>query len=286
MKHTPMTKETEAKLIESTELSIDYIAKAIDEVRSFIKKMKTMQKFMEEHDIDSENETIVGMEKMLEYRMLIGIVFLDLASATRAHLQSKFTYEKLFSLRQIIVIINEGYKQMYNFVRLNDNGDLITRDRNKSFWYKDIGNVIEISLPELNAEYNNLTQKLEKYYNDNFSSIKEQRDLSVHYDKEASKVYDMTVGLNVEDTFLKMSPFLGILTDMFRFTEKMAMTSSIKEKEKTNEANRQLESIFNNLIEKVEKARTEETKDKLNKLLEMIKKSKVDLLSKIKPQNH
>ncbi len=280
MKHIPMSKETEARLIKNAELSIVYVAKAIDEVRFLLKKMKTVQRFIGEHGLDSENEVFLEMEKMLEYRMLIGIIFLDLASVTRAHLHSKFTYEKLFSLKQIIVIINEGYKQIYNFVRVNDNGDLITRDRNKSFWYKDIGNVIDKSLPELTTEYNNLTQKLENYFNNNLSSIKEQRDLSVHYDKEASRVYDMTVGLNVEDTFLKLSPFLGILTEMFHFTEKMALTSGIKEKKKTNEVNKQLESMFDNLIEKVENARNEKNEDELNKLIEIINKSKVDILNK------
>jgi len=285
MKHIPMTKETEAKLIENTRLSIDYVAKEIDQVRVYIEKMKTVQKFLETNGVDSENETFNGMEKMLEYRMLIGIIFLDLASATSAHLKSKHTYEKLFSMRQIIVIINEGYKQIYNFVRQNDKGDLITRDRNKSFWYLDIKNVIEKSLPELTAEYNSLTQKLEDYFNDNFSSIKEQRDLSVHYDKEASKVYDMTIGLDTEDTFLKMSPFLGILTEMFRFTEKMALNLSIHEKRKTNEANRQFESMFDNLIQKVERAKTVDNEINLNRILGMINKSKTDILSKIKSLN-
>ncbi|HSV87228.1 MAG TPA: hypothetical protein VLH61_01145 [Bacteroidales bacterium] len=280
-----MTKETEAKLIDNTEKSIEYVSKAIDEVRGFLRKKAKAMEFLESHNINTENETFETMEKMLEYRMLIGIIFLDLASATRAHLNSKFTYEKLFSMRQIIVIINEGYKQIYNFVRENENGDLITRDRNKSFWHKDIRNVVTNALPELTNEYDNLTQKLEKYFNDNFSSIKEQRDLSVHYDKVASKVYDMSVGLNVEQTFLKMSPFLGILTEMFRFTEKMALIASIKEKQKKQVANTQIEEMFDNLLAKVESAKTDENEKKVNELLDMIKKSKQDIMEKIKSPN-
>lgn len=285
MKHFPMTKEPEAKLIDNTEKSIEYVSKAIDEVRGFLRKKAKAMEFLESHNINTENETFETMEKMLEYRMLIGIIFLDLASATRAHLNSKFTYEKLFSMRQIIVIINEGYKQIYNFVRENENGDLITRDRNKSFWHKDIRNVVTNALPELTNEYDNLTQKLEKYFNDNFSSIKEQRDLSVHYDKVASKVYDMSVGLNVEQTFLKMSPFLGILTEMFRFTEKMALIASIKEKQKKQVANTQIEEMFDNLLAKVESAKTDENEKKVNELLDMIKKSKQDIMEKIKSPN-
>jgi len=156
-----------------------------------------------------------GLEKMLEYRLLIGIIFLDLASGTRAHLNSKFTYEKLFSVRQIIVIINEVYKQIYSFVLINDKGDSITKHRNNSFWYKDIGSVVKDSLPKLTTEYEFLTEKLKSYFDKNFSEIKEQRSLSVHYDKEASKVYDMIFELNVDIIFRKMSPFLEIRTGMF-----------------------------------------------------------------------
>ncbi len=285
MKHNPMTKETEAKLIDNTEKSIEYVSKSIDEVRGFLWKKDKAMDFLKAHNINTENETFETMEKMLEYRMLIGIIFLDLASATRAHLNSKYIYEKLFSLRQIIVIINEGYKQIYNFVRKSENGDLITRDRNKSFWHKDIRNVVANSLPELTDKYDNLTQELENYFNDNFSSIKMQRDLSVHYDKVASKVYDMTVGLDVEQTFLKMSPFLRILTEMFRFTEKMALISSVKERQKKEKTNSQLEAMFDNLLAKVESAKTDKNDKKLNELLDKISKSKQDIMGEIKNPN-
>lgn len=280
-----MTIETEAKLIENTEKSIVYVSKAIDQVRVFIQKKALAMEFLESHNINSENETFETMEKMLEYRMLIGIIFLDLASATRAHLNSKYTYEKLYSMRQIIVIIDEGYKQIYNFVRKNENGDFITKDRNKSFWYKDIRNVVANSLPELTNEYNRLTLKLEKYFDDNFSFVKEQRDLSVHYDKIASKVYDMIVGLNVEQIFMKMSPFLGILTEMFRFTEKMAMLASIKERREKDKTNTQIEVMFYNLIAKVESVKTDENEKKVNELLDRIIKSKGVIMEKIKILN-
>lgn len=285
MKNRPMTKETESKLIESTELAIEFVAKSVGEVRSFIKKVKLMTGFMEEHNISSEDEMFDSLEKLLEYRMLIGLIFLDLGSATRAHLNSKYTYEKLFFLRQIIVIINEGYKQIYNFVKLNDNGDSVTKYRNKSFWYKDIRTIINTSLPELSTEYNSLTQKLEDYFKENFSSIKEQRDLSVHYDKKASKVYDMFVSLEIEETFKKLSPFLDILTGMFRFTEKMASISQIKERQKNIEMHNRMESMFLDLKNKIINSKTDKNIEGLNKLKELIDKTKRDFFSKLKSPN-
>ena len=257
MENRPMKKETESKLIKSTELGIDYVSKSVDEVRGFIKKVKLMTNFMEEHNVNPNDKIFDNLEKLLEYRMLVGLIFLDLGSAMRAHLNSKYTYEKLFSLRQIIVIINEGYKQIYNFVKLNENGDSVTKYRNKSFWYKDIGAIINESLPELKSEYNTLTKKLDDYFKEKFTSIKEQRDLSVHYDKKASKVYDMSINLEIDGTFKKMSPFLEILTDMFRFTEKMASNSQIKEREKNIEMHNKIESTFSDLKSKIESSKTE-----------------------------
>lgn len=285
MNHIPASKESVTRLIENTEISIEYVSKTIDETRNLIEKMVLVERFMKEKDLDTENETFVGLRKMLEYRMLIGIILLDLASATRAHFNAKYTYEKLFSIRQIIVIINEGYKQIYNFVYLNEQGDTITKQRNKSFWFKDIGNIIKNSLPELSTEYNILTEKLETYFIDNFSSIKEKRDLSVHYDKTASKVYDMTFNLDVDENFRILSPFLGILTEMFHFVEKMAFTTQSKEEQKRNEQYNRIESMFKEVEYKLANAKTEKNIEEIEELLEKINNTKNDLMNKIKSPN-
>jgi hypothetical protein len=285
MNHIPVSKETEIRLIKSLESSIGYVSKSIDETRNLISKINLIEKFLKENELNSGNETFVGLKKMLEYRMLLGIIILDLASATRAHFNSKYTYEKLFSIRQIIVIINEGYKQIYNFVYLNEQGNMITKQRNKSFWFKDIGEIIIKSLPELSYEYNILTEKLETYFIDNFSSIKEKRDLSVHYDKEASKVYDMTFNLDVDENFRKMSPFLWILTEMFGFVEKMAFITQVTEERKTNEQYNHIESMIREVENKLANVKTEKNIDEIKELLEMINKTKNDLLNKIKSPN-
>lgn len=282
MNHIPASKETVIRLIENTELSIEYVSKSIDETRNLIGMMDSAEQFMKEKNLDTENETFVGLRKMLEYRMLIGIILLDLASVTRAHFNSKYTYEKLFSIRQIIVIINEGYKQIYNFVYLNDQGNTITKQRNKSFWFKDIGDIVKNILPELSSEYNILTEKLETYFIDNFSSIKEKRDLSVHYDKVASKVYDMTFNLDVDENFRILSPFLGILTEMFHFVEKMAFIIQSKGEQKSNEQYNRIESMFREVEYKLANVKTKKNIEEINELLEMVNKTKNDLLNKIK----
>lgn len=279
-----MTNKTKLILIRETELSIEFVTKAMDDVRLIIRKMKSIQMALENHKINSDSEFFHRMNKMLEYRMLVGIIYLDLASVTRAHMNSKYSYEKLFSARQIIVIINEGYKQIYNYLRYNNSGALITRNRNKSFWHKDIKNYIDIYLPELISEHKKISQKLDKF-NGEFSLLKDERDLSVHYDKKASKVYDMTVGIDIDAIFLKMGNFLGILTDMVHFTEKIAILESIKTKNNIHEQNLQLEFIFNKLIEELERKRTPANENQIKKLIEMINKSKSNIIEKVKNEN-
>lgn len=90
---------------------------------------------------------IKGIRDLLEYRLFIGILILDLLSATRIYLNGKFQYEGIFSARQIIVIVSEGYKKIYNFKKEKDDGNKKTTDRNKSFWIKEIGEIIKNDLP-------------------------------------------------------------------------------------------------------------------------------------------
>lgn len=278
MINQPMTKETEAKLLESIELGIEYVSKSVDKARDLIKNAKLLTTLMTENKLSIEDNIFNKFEKILEYRMLIGFIYLDLSSALRAHLKSKFTYEKLFSLRQIIIIINEGYKQIYNFVNQNEKGNLVTKHRNKSFWINDIKPIINESLPELQNEYDLLTKKLEDYLEQNFSTIKYQRDLFIHYDKDICKVYDMIGELDVERIMKKLTPFLEIINEMYHFTEKMTLFSEKNDRLKAVEIQNKLET----LIVILNDPKTIESAESSDKLKELINEIKTDFQNKMK----
>lgn len=280
-----MTKETEDNLKNNIDLTIDFIAKSLDVVRRLLKNIDTAQDFLKKRNISNSEKVFAEAISILEYRMLIGLIYLDLASATKAHLILTSKYEKLFSLKQIIVTITEGYKQIYHFIRLNENGDLITRDRNKSFWYKDIKKIIEESQYQLIDEYNHLSQKLDIYYDENLTSIKSIRDLFVHYDKKASMLYDSTVNLDVDGIFRKMSPFLGILNDMFHFTGKMAIVLNHTENKKHEDFINQTNQTLMELEDKVASKKTETNSKQINELLETMRKNRIELIEKIKNPN-
>lgn len=163
------------------------------------------------------------IEKVIEYRMLLGMFILDLTTATRIYLHSTSPYEKLYSARQIYIILNEAFKKIYNFITYNKDGSENETYRNNSFWVKYIKEIVQ-DIDNLNKEYNEITVELEAYHKDHFSDIKEVRDMSIHYDKQPTKVYQMLINLDPERTLVKMLPFIKILNQMFDFTQKIPDT--------------------------------------------------------------
>lgn len=245
MKDTPMTEETKTKILKNTESKIIETTKIIDEVRRLLKTTGDIHIFMSQKNIPINLD---NLKSLLEYRMLMGLLILDLASAMRIYLNAKFRYEELFSARQIIVIINEGFKKIYNFINKNMEGVEITKHRKDSYWIRNIGAIIERDLPHLQKEYDYLTVELENCLKLNFDVIREQRDLSIHYDKNPAKVYDMLLKLDIEETFKKMIPFLDILNKMFNFTDQLVYGY----KEKTHAEKKKHEMNIDNMILKLE----------------------------------
>ena len=110
----------------------------------------------------------------------------------------------------MIVIINEGFKKIFNFEKINDKGDLITKYRNNSFWLKEIKTLLVDDLSLFLEEYERITEKLEKYLEFDFDKIKEDRDLSIHYDKNPMLIYNMIVDLDFEEKAPFIMSFLLI----------------------------------------------------------------------------
>lgn len=220
MKHN-LLEEFAEKIKIKVEQNIENAPQSIHTSQKLIKNFDTLRKYHLKNGLSPLDDSFKTFEELLEYGLLLEILYLDLSSATIAYLNSKSTYEKLYSTRQIIVIINEGYKQIYNFTYTNNKGHIVTKHRNGSYWYGDIRVIIEELIPEFKCKYDSLTKKLDNYFKANFESIKEQRDLTVHYDKKASKVYDMIFELDVNEVFKKLFLFLDIIKEMFLFNLKV-----------------------------------------------------------------
>jgi hypothetical protein len=225
MKNTPMTEGIRLQLLHDTELKITEISEEIDGIRKLLKKAEDIEILFAK-----ENKVIefYNLINLMKYRLFIGLIILDLASASRIFINAKLKYEALYSARQIVIIIDEAFKKIYNFIKQNEKGDKIIKHRKNSFWIKNVGQIINQDLPQLIQQYNDLTNELEKYLSSNFKDVKEQRDLFIHYDEDPSNVYDALIKINIEETFKKMNAFLEILNRMYRFTENLVLNYKLK----------------------------------------------------------
>ena len=70
-------------------------------------------------------------------------------------------------------------------------------------------------------EYLRITDKLEKYLEFDFDRIKENLDLSIHYDKNPMLIYNMIIDLDFEEKVPFIMSFMDILDEMYFFTEKL-----------------------------------------------------------------
>lgn len=244
--------ETKEKLKYLSEFNMDYITQEVDRMRKILHTLERSEVELSKLQPNSPLSINVEQGKKLlftsfenlkalaNYRLFIGILYLDLTTSVRFYLNAKYHYEGVFATRQIIVIINEGYKQIYNFSKTKV-GTEKTGLRNNSFWVKGIGKIIKSDLHHLKSKYDELTNILTKY-EDVVNKTYKERSLSVHYHKDPLKVYevyDMMVELDIDSIFQKLIPFLSILNKMFDFTNDVNNSYYLESnaiKEKTNKS--------------------------------------------------
>ena len=218
-----MTEETRLKLIEYTAKEIERKSKSLDQTKKQLDLLEKLKR------IGLTSEELADIFKILEFKILIGFVSLDLTTAVRSYLKAEFQYEGLYFLRQFTVVINEGYKKVYNFNKIDANGNEEIGNRAKSLWINLIARIIDKRDNEnLSKKYSELTNKLDNYLNQNFEGIKEIRDISIHYDSNPMKVYDTFTELEpnklIKNNFV---PFYELLDSIFVFAHEILLTYNI-----------------------------------------------------------
>lgn len=218
--NSPITPETEEKLRSATNGSLNEFYPLLAERERQINQLDITMDFLCTHKgTNAETDDILKLQnikRLTEYYMLITIFHLDLSVIINLFLNGKSEYEKLFALKQGMVIINEGYKKIFNFVIIKNDGSFNYSQRNQSFWNKEIRQISN-RYPQLSTEFELITNQLDDYYKISFDSIKEIRDLTVHYDKEPVKFNQMLISLDTETIFVKLTGFVKILSRMYLF---------------------------------------------------------------------
>ena len=213
-----LSAETKAEWERFTVSGIVSYTNMVDKVRDSIKMIDNVEQYIVQqgHAMPPENK---HLRRLSECSMLVGLIWLDITAAFRIYLNAKERYEVIYAVKQLTITINEGFKQIYNYVSLDENGNSKTRERNQSFWVKDIGNIVKMELPHLLPEYEKITSSLDTYDDQELKDMKEPRNLFVHFDREASAVYDELQKQDIEKIARKALPFMNILTDMIKFNQ-------------------------------------------------------------------
>lgn len=242
-----MTPETEEKLRFATDGSLKEFYPLLTERDIQINQVdKTMDFLCSQMGYDKASDDYVklhNLKKLTEYHMLITIFHLDLSVIINLFLNGKSEYEKLFALKQGMVIINEGYKKIFNFVTIKKDGSFDYSQRDRSFWKNDI-RLIASRYPNLKSEFESISNQLEDYYTTSFDTIKEIRDLTVHYDKEPVKFNKMLTSLETEKIFVKLTGFVNILSRMYPFISLVMSEMMTEINAGRNQAKMSLDSTF------------------------------------------
>lgn len=142
---------------------------------------------------DLEQDT----DQNLKLLQAIDYIDLDFCAACCHYLSAKTNYEQRFAFKNINTILSEGYKKLYGFTTKED-----------SFWKKQIKYAVE-QYQEFREEYLRITESLEGLQTKDVFN-KEMRDLSVHYDANPIKVYQMLTNISGEEVMRRYIEFAFI----------------------------------------------------------------------------
>lgn len=193
-----MTKETQ---LQQYQLTIDTIKDLEQDTDHNIQLLKAID-FIKGASQRSVISTI------LETRLTINYIELDFCAAYCQYLSAKTNYEQRFACKGINTILSEGYKKLYGFTAKED-----------SFWKKQIKFAVE-QQPELHEEYLRITNDLESLQTKEVFN-KEMRDISVHYDFDPRKVYQMLANISAEEVVRRYIEFALILKEIRNFLLKL-----------------------------------------------------------------
>ncbi|MEH6306185.1 hypothetical protein RYH73_11060 [Olivibacter sp. CPCC 100613] len=224
------------KILEAETLSnIDSFVDLAESIRRSVRMIDRAGQYMEASGIEIPKDNFY-LKRISEYSMLLTLIWLDITAAFRVYFNAKKNYEVAYASKQLLIIINEGFKKIYGYLTFDKNGNLRTGERNKSFWIYDIGNLIHEKLLFLEKEYDFITLELDKYDDDDLKKMKDPRDLFVHYDKVPTKVYDELENIDIERITVKTIPFMRILSKMIPFTHTLLKEYALLNEKEKNDA--------------------------------------------------
>lgn len=131
-------------------------------------------------------------------------IYLDLACAIRAYLNSEYYFEKQLNLRRINIIVYEGFKHLYGYTE---------RDHIKSFWHRNITSILnESTNTNLLDSLAEIERELIELASDNGIKNMQLRECTVHYRyKKRDNVVTLFHALVKSNPLIEMNKSLKLL---------------------------------------------------------------------------
>ena len=165
-----------------------------------------------------ETEALIALKSVSETLLMLCYINLDLMAAYRQHLSTDCSthYEDRQAMMKINVVMSESYKRIYGFKsQIKD-----------SFWVAKIKKVVDF-IGKYEAVYQNIENDLIALGQDKVLD-KSMRDLTVHYDSDPMKVYEMLSSMSADDVTTRCGKFLEVLGKVTAFVTLLLNTLDIE----------------------------------------------------------
>lgn len=152
---------------------------------------------------------------ILNASLQFNFIYLDFCTVYRLYLAGLTHYEQRFAIKQLYIILNEGFKRIYGFDHKNDLSQLSTTRRD-SIWktllefYKDDKDII------VKNSYLHLLSYLQ-LFKDDIIFDQSLRSHGVHYHKDFRVTYDFLNNLDAEKVTHGALHFMDLMNEIRNF---------------------------------------------------------------------
>ena len=154
------------------------------------------------------------LKNILEFSIFISQNSLDITSCFLIYLNPYDDYQKLYSLKNLVIHLNEGYKRLIHFS---------PNAFSKTLIFNLIKGIVDKNV-DLKPEYDELIKRLNTY-SDNYQThnFKELRVLFVHYDGLPSNIYQQLKKIDQELLIKNFLEYNQIQTQLILYLEKLTL---------------------------------------------------------------
>lgn len=209
----PMTESTRKELKAWIEINMQNSTEFTDLIRRSINLTKWEIQEAEKKNGSLLEDNILKRKLVIQnFTLLLQLCGLDLFCAFNFYLDSNYKYEGIYSSKMLIITVHEASKKIFHF----------NSYRSSSIWGKDIKNIVECLMPSLIIEYNkidDMIEELDEIYSE--FEWRKKRNTLVHYEDNPSEVYDLLVGLSIEEVAKRVMKFIRVEIEMMEFSHKL-----------------------------------------------------------------